>query len=400
MKKALLASAAAVVLFFLSIFSSPSFAKDFIGKTSKTAFLIVKPTVGVNPANRMSFLNNIIISKVGNIGVVNAPGECGAAVKLITPYAYDVNGSPVTVTSDAPAYFNVGTTVVIWTATDTFGNYDTTTQKVTVIDNELPTIRVADVTVTNELGKCGALVNIGTPVTTDNCGVVSVTNNAPAFFPVGTTLVTWTVIDKAGYTNTAVQSVTVNDSQKPLIKAPSAKTVYVSKSSGSISNIDLGTPVTSDNCGIQSVSNNAPSTYYVGTTYVTWEATDVSGNVSTAVQKVVVKVSSTRRKSNAIEPGVLVSGKSFNEAEPLPEELKIIVAPNPSAAYFTLKLESKYNTPMMLRVTDALGRVVDAKSKLTANTILQIGHNYQAGSYFAEVIQGPQRRVVQLIKLK
>jgi len=400
MKKALLASAVTLVLFFLLTPSVPSFATDTKGKTATTASSASKPVVGIYPINGEGILNNIVISKPGNIGVVNDPGQCGAVVKLITPYAYDVNGSPVTVTSDAPAYFNVGTTVVIWTATDASGNYDTTTQKVTVIDNELPTIQVTNVSVSNELGKCGAAVNIGTPVTADNCGVVSVTNNAPAFFPTGTTLVTWTVTDKAGYTNTAVQSVTVTDSQKPLIKAPSAITVYVSKSSGSVSGINLGTPVTSDNCGVKSVTNNAPATYYVGTTYVTWTVTDLSGNTASAIQKVVVKVGSTRRKSNATEPDALVSRNTIRETESMPEELKIIVAPNPTSAYFTLKLESKYNTPIMLRVTDALGRVVDAKSKLTANTTLQIGHNYRAGSYFAEVIQGPQRKVLQLIKLK
>ncbi len=399
MKKALLASAVTVVL-ILSIFSTPSFATDLSRKTAKTASLINRSIVGTYPVNGKDILNNIVISKPGKISVVNDPGQCGAVVKLITPYAYDVNGSPVTVTNDAPAYFNVGTTVVIWTATDTLGNFDTTTQKITVIDNELPTIQVTNVSVSNDLDKCGAIVNIGTPVTADNCGVVSVTNNAPAFFPVGTTLVTWTVTDKAGYTNTAIQSVTVTDSQKPLIKAPSTITVYVSKSSGSVSNLNLGTPVTSDNCGVQRVSNNAPATFYVGTTYVTWIVTDLSGSTASAVQKVVVKVGSTRKRSNATEPDALISGKTFRETESLPEELKIIVAPNPSAAYFTLRLESKYNTPMMLRVTDALGRLVDARSKLAANTTLQIGHNYRAGSYFAEVIQGPQHRVVQLIKLK
>jgi len=47
---------------------------------------------------------------------------------------------------------------------------------------------------------------------------------------------------------------------------------------------------------------------------------------------------------------------------------------------------------------DAGGRVVDAKSKLGANSTLQIGHNYSSGKYFAEVTQGGIRKVVQLIK--
>jgi hypothetical protein len=80
------------------------------------------------------------------------------------------------------------------------------------------------------------------------------------------------------------------------------------------------------------------------------------------------------------------------------EELKVIVMPNPSTTFFTLKLESKYETPVTLRVMDAQGRVVDARSKIGANSTLQIGHNYSSGTYYAELIQGTKRKVVQLVK--
>ncbi len=82
------------------------------------------------------------------------------------------------------------------------------------------------------------------------------------------------------------------------------------------------------------------------------------------------------------------------------EELKITVMPNPSTTYFTLKLESKYQTPANLRVMDANGRVVDAKSKIASNSTFQIGHNYSSGTYYAELIQGTHRKVVQLIKVR
>ena len=80
------------------------------------------------------------------------------------------------------------------------------------------------------------------------------------------------------------------------------------------------------------------------------------------------------------------------------EELKVTVMPNPSTTYFTLKFESKYETPVNMRVMDANGRVIDAKSKIGANSTIQIGHNYSSGTYYAEMIQGTKRKVVQLIK--
>jgi hypothetical protein len=80
------------------------------------------------------------------------------------------------------------------------------------------------------------------------------------------------------------------------------------------------------------------------------------------------------------------------------EELKVTVMPNPSTTYFTLKLESKYSTPVNMRVMDASGRVVDAKSKIGSNSTIQIGHNYSSGTYYAEMMQGTKRKVIQLIK--
>jgi Bacterial Ig domain/Secretion system C-terminal sorting domain/PA14 domain/HYR domain len=54
-----------------------------------------------------------------------------------------------------------------------------------------------------------ATVALGTPATADNCSVASLTNNAPSVFPIGTTIVTWTVTDGSGNTATANQVVIV-----------------------------------------------------------------------------------------------------------------------------------------------------------------------------------------------
>ena len=106
-------------------------------------------------------------------------------------------------------------------------------------------------------------------------------------------------------------------------------------------------------------------------------------------------------------PVTLVNSTSVNQSTTIDkvvatteEELKVTVMPNPTTTYFTLKLESKYETPVELRVMDASGRVIDAKSKIGANSTFQIGHSYSSGTYYAELIQGTKRKVVQLIKGK
>jgi Ca2+-binding RTX toxin-like protein len=50
--------------------------------------------------------------------------------------------------------------------------------------------------------------NIGTATATDRCGGTTITNNAPAKFPLGPTTVTWTARDAAGNTASATQIVT------------------------------------------------------------------------------------------------------------------------------------------------------------------------------------------------
>ncbi|MFM7767102.1 MAG: HYR domain-containing protein, partial [Bacteroidota bacterium] len=123
--------------------------------------------------------------------------------------------------------------------------------------------------------------------TADNCSVASVTNNAPAAFPLGTTTVTWTVTDGSGNTATATQSVTVTDNVNPTITAPAGKNV-TTNTGCTATGVSLGTPTTADNCSVASVTNNAPSAFPLGTTTVTWTVTDGSGNTATATQTVTV----------------------------------------------------------------------------------------------------------------
>src|SRR4029079_4364736 len=145
------------------------------------------------------------------------------------------------------------------------------------------------VSVNNDAGVCSASVTLTAPTTADNCGVQSVSNDHPSSsYTVGTTTVTWTVTDVHGNTNTATQTVTVTDNEAPTITA--AAPVSVNNDAGVCSaSVTLTAPTTADNCGVQSVSNDHPSSSYpVGTTTVTWTVTDVHGNTNTATQTVTV----------------------------------------------------------------------------------------------------------------
>jgi hypothetical protein len=84
-------------------------------------------------------------------------------------------------------------------------------------DFEPPTIICPpDVTVQADPGQSYATnVPLGGPQVADNCGMVSVANDAPAQFPIGVIGVTWTATDAAGNRSSCVQAVTVESSSPP-----------------------------------------------------------------------------------------------------------------------------------------------------------------------------------------
>ena len=135
-------------------------------------------------------------------------------------------------------------------------------------------------------------------MTGDNCYVLSVVPYVGGFpinpvtyaFPVGTTIVTWTVSDPSGNSTSCTQSVTVVDDEIPSIACavplPSYSVdlgeCYYTIPDASLDPVSIG-----DNCGVASVINNfngtstlAGSQVPTGNTTVIWTVTDIYGNES------------------------------------------------------------------------------------------------------------------------
>jgi len=280
-------------------------ATDASGNTGTTSFTV---TVIDNQAPAILGTPASIIANAD-------PGLCSAVVGWTSPNAFD-NCSGVTLTSNfAPgSTFPVGVTTVIYTATDASGNSTTSTFTVTVNDNQAPLATVTSPLTLNVLpGQC--FVPSGSlplPATSDNCGILSVTNNASSPLPVGTHTIVWTVTDVNGNVTTVNQTVIVIDNQNPTITAPTNVTAVVNAPNCVATGVSLGVPVFGDNCGVASVSNNALSAYPVGVTTITWTVVDIHGNTSTATQTVTVTgppitVGVTATPSGAICLGTSVS---------------------------------------------------------------------------------------------
>ncbi len=231
-----------------------------------------------------------MITTPDTLVLATLPGSCEALVEgLDTPVASD-NCSEVTLTNNAPPNLPKGNNTITWTATDAEGLTSTALQVVTVIDNEPPSLQVpADLSINSVASACGApLPSLGTATATDNCDVPVVTNNAPSAFPVGTNFVTWTATDESGNSITAQQAITVVDNRLPTITAPEHLQLAALTGVCEVDNVELGLPITADNCGVASVSNNAPLSFPIGTTSVIWTVEDLSGNTASAIQTVTV----------------------------------------------------------------------------------------------------------------
>ncbi|WP_226742935.1 HYR domain-containing protein, partial [Polaribacter gangjinensis] len=77
----------------------------------------------------------------------------------------------------------------------------------------------SNITQNNDLGVCGATVTWTLPTATDNSGIATfVSSHQPGdVFPVGTTTVTYTATDIHGNVITSSFTVTINDTEKPVV---------------------------------------------------------------------------------------------------------------------------------------------------------------------------------------
>ncbi len=144
---------------------------------------------------------------------LDASGQATLTPAMVDGGSYDPDGDPMTLSVSKTVFTcaDIGDHTVVLTVTDDSGESDTCEATVTVVDTMDPTIVAPDdiIDVEQENGD-GATVELGDVVAQDNCGAV-VTNDAPAIFPLGQTVVTWTATDSSGNTATDTQIVEVVD---------------------------------------------------------------------------------------------------------------------------------------------------------------------------------------------
>ncbi len=253
-------------------------------------------TVACNTANSIpdnfavSFILCSSITCPPNITTkANDPNQCGAVVTYPAPTGNAgcgvINCSPA-----SGSFFPVGTTTV--TCTSTAG--PTCSFTVAVQDTQAPTITCpANKTQANDPNQCGAVVTYSSPTVSDNCPGVTVmcTPASGSFFPVGTTTVTCTASDASPNSPNAscTFTVTVQDTQAPVITCPANITTGTNSASGTAVTY---TTTASDNCpGVTVTCTPASgSNFPVGSTTVNCTASDASPNSPDATCSFAVTV--------------------------------------------------------------------------------------------------------------
>ncbi|QNA43363.1 YDG domain-containing protein [Lacibacter sediminis] len=88
---------------------------------------------------------------------------------------------------------------------------------------------------------------------------------------------------------------------------------------------------------------------------------------------------------------------TFNQAF---DAFNVKVLGNPSLTTFRLQLQSNnMQEKFTVKVVDVNGRLIEVKQNLYAGQVIELGSKYTQGTYFAEVTQGANRKLVKLVKI-
>lgn len=219
-----------------------------------------------------------------DIEVNNDPGVCGA---IVTWPDIELNETcavgGLNCSHESGDLFPVGTTLVNCTAQDVNGNTVACVFNVTVIDNEAPVFTSCPDDITVDALDCSAIVTWIHPGTSDNCAVadtISSHNSGDAFSIGSPTMVNFAIRDDNANIDFCSFSVTVEDNTAPVFTTCPADVTLAATGPACTAVYTWDEPIAVDNCSLSSLvsSHSSGDDFPIGTTTVTYTATDASGN--------------------------------------------------------------------------------------------------------------------------
>ncbi len=244
-----------------------------------------------------------VINCPGNINSGSDIGLCGAQQNDLAATYFDLDNNVTTLTwtmtganNDASPptginylttyFFDYGTSTITYEVTDSDNLTATCSFTVTVNDSENPAINCPYDTVL-VIGDCASItgpISLIPPQTSDNCGILGITNDAPAQFPLGTTSVIWTVFDINGNSSDCEQLVIVIQAA-PLSLATGTTPVNCFEGSDGTATVTVsgGTEPYTYSWNTVPVQNTATATNLIAGTYTVIVIDADSCSVSTSV---------------------------------------------------------------------------------------------------------------------
>jgi Ca2+-binding RTX toxin-like protein len=218
--------------------------------------------------------------------VAEATGLSSTIVELGEATAHDIMGI-ASVTEHPSRFFILGETTITWIATDTSGNSASATQTVTIVDTTSPSITAPGSITMEATSSDSNIVTLGNTVSSDLVDIPSISNNAPDLFPLGETIVTWIATDTSGNSASATQTVTIVDTTSPELIMPEDVMI------GAFSlekQVEIGEAQANDLAGsILTITNDAPNSFPLGDTVITWNVSDEFGNSASSQQVISVQ---------------------------------------------------------------------------------------------------------------
>jgi hypothetical protein len=257
------------------------------------------------------------------------PAPSGQGEVLVTVTAPTATGTGVSVSGsrsdnrDVTDFYPIGITTIVWTATDSDGRTASCPQKIIVTSVDAPTIMCPTDKTFDAGGDCQKTLttgDIGTPTTGGASGTLSSSRSDGQLltdpYPAGQTVITWTFTNALGSVScTQVITITTSgDTTPPVLTMPPDVNVTTPTCSAFLVD-ELGVATATDSCtpAVTVTRTGVPLTPFpngpiacptitnpgqrcienfnfpVGTTVVTYTATDAAGNTATGVQQVTVR---------------------------------------------------------------------------------------------------------------
>ncbi len=265
-------------------------AKDACGNYSTCVQTITivdtkAPVVTAPPAITVSCESSLDVSVTGNI---TAQDNCTPSANLDIVILNDEEG--------VIGCNQTGTLIRTWIVTDLCGNSTSAKQTIRIVDTTIPTIACASSLTVN----CGESLDpnvLGIPEISDNCTAVpdmdllhfDNTSGLNGCNGTGTLFRTWVVYDDCGNSNSCMQTIEVVDDLAPVITLPVNLTISCEYADdlevlGSATAVDACTPQNSIAITFRDDDTGLSFCNSTGQRERIWQATDLCGNFSTAIQ--------------------------------------------------------------------------------------------------------------------